>query len=114
MLAPQDAERIADWVLDGADDPKLRESVLAEVGNLVTARLLMGLSKELQLVSEALPTPPETHTDFSGALLESLVALMAAQGCDRLVHAVWRLQIHLPEGKPAGGTAHFFLPLQSP
>ncbi len=111
MLLPlEDAERLAAYMLDGETDPEMQESVLAEIGNLTTARLLMGISKGFKLNGEALPTPPTTQVDFSGALLQSLTALLLSQGQMRVMHSVWKLQVELPDGQ-AHGTAHFFLPL---
>lgn len=58
MLLPvDDAERLTAYMLDGETDPEMQESVLAEIGNLTTARLLMGISKGFKLNGEALPTP---------------------------------------------------------
>jgi len=111
MLLPlEDAERLAAYMLDGETDPEMQESVLAEIGNLTTARLLMGISKGFKLNGEALPTPPATQVDFSGALLQSLAALLLSQGQMRVMHSVWKMQVELPDGQ-ACGTAHFFLPL---
>lgn len=110
LLSPEDAEKLAAYMLDGETDPEMQESALAEIGNLTTARLLMGISKGIKLNGEALPTPPATQVDFSGALLQSLTALLLSQGQMRVMHSVWRLQVELPNGQ-ANGTAHFFLPL---
>lgn len=112
LLSPNDAERLAAYMLDGESDPEMQESVLAEIGNLTTARLLMGISKGFRLNGEALPTPPTTQVDFSGALLQSLTVLLISQGQTKVMHSVWKLQVQLPDGV-ANGTAHFFLPLQS-
>jgi hypothetical protein len=71
----------------------------------------MGLSKGLRLMNETLPSPPATQVDFSGALLESLAALLLSQGQGRVLHSVWQLQVRLPDNT-VGGTTHFFLPLQ--
>lgn len=112
MLLPmEDAERLAAYMLDGETDPEMQESVLAEIGNLTTARLLMGISKGFKLNGEALPTPPTTQVDFSGALLQSLAALLLGQGHMRTMHSVWQLRVHLPDSS-VSGIAHFFIPLQ--
>ncbi|MFA0740673.1 hypothetical protein [Fervidibacter sacchari] len=106
----KDAEELAAYMLDGESDPEIQESVLAEIGNLTTARLLMGFSKAIKTNGEALPTPPQTHVDFSGSLLQSLSALLLSQGQVKVFHSVWKLQIQLPKGT-VNGTAHFFLPM---
>lgn len=112
MLLPvEDAERLSAYMLDGETDPEMQESVLAEIGNLTTARLLMGISKGFKLNGEALPTPPATQVDFSGALLQSLTALLLSQGQTKVMHSVWQFLVHLPDGD-VNGTAHFLIPLQ--
>lgn len=111
LLSIEDAERLASFMLDGETDPEMQESVLAEIGNLTTARLLMGISKGFKLNGEALPTPPVTQADFSGALLQSLTALLLSQGQTRVMHSVWQLRFRLP-GSDVNGTAHFLIPLQ--
>ncbi len=110
FLPIKDAEELAAYMLDGESDPEIQESVLAEIGNLTTARLLMGFSKAIKTNGEALPTPPQTQVDFSGSLLQSLSALLLSQGQVRVFHSVWKLQIQLPEGT-VNGTTHFFLPM---
>ncbi|MCS7264603.1 MAG: hypothetical protein NZ805_07205 [Armatimonadetes bacterium] len=110
FLPPEDADRLAAYMLEGETDPEMKESVLAEIGNLTTARLLMGISKGLKLNGGALPTPPVTQVDFSGALLQSLTALLLSQGQMKVMHSVWKLKVNLPNSQ-ASGTAHFFLPL---
>ena len=110
LLPMDDADRIAAFALGDEGDESLRESVLAELGNIATARLLMGMGKALRLCGESLPTPPETRVDFSGALLQSLVTLLLAQGQANVLHAVWQMKVRLPD-KTAQGTGHFFLPL---
>jgi chemotaxis protein CheY-P-specific phosphatase CheC len=110
LLPMNDADRIASFVLGDEGDESLRESVLAELGNLATARLLMGMGKALRLFGESLPTPPETRVDFSGALLQSLAALLLARGQGNILHAVWQMRVRLPDGT-AHGLGHFFLPL---
>jgi hypothetical protein len=106
----KDAEELTTYMLDGESDPEVQESVLAEIGNLTTARLLMGFSKALQTNGEAMPTPPQTQVDFSGSLLQSLSALFLSQGQMKVFHSVWKLKVQLPKGL-INGTAHFFLPI---
>lgn len=110
LLPTDDADRIAAFVLGDEGDENLRESVLAELGNIATARLLMGMGKALRLFGEALPTFPKTRVDFSGALLQSLAVLLLSQGQGNILHALWQMQVQLPDGT-AHGLGHFFLPL---
>lgn len=110
LLPMDDADRIAAFVLGDEGNESLRESVLAELGNLATARLLMGMGKALRLFGESLPTPPETRVDFSGALLQSLATLLLSQGRGNVLHVLWQMRVRLPDGT-AHGLGHFFLPL---
>ncbi len=111
ILPPSEADRLAGFVLDGDNDPEIQLSVLAEIGNLTTARLLMGIGKAMRDFGQALITPPVTQADFSGALLQSLVALLLSQGQNDVLYTTWQLQVSLPDDV-VKGTAHFFLPLQ--
>ncbi len=109
IIPPSQAEAIANHLLDGEEDPDLRLSVLAEIGNLTTARLLMGLGKVVRNFGQSLITPPATQADFSGALLESLVAFLLNEGQHRVLYSIWQLKVSLSDGD-VEGTAHFFLP----